>query len=1291
MNKDYKKMNNKGKANLKLVNYPLVILLIFLFSLTSISALKITPQSTLTRDTGELSIIQTGDEENLIPNYQIETKYFYKDNWFDNLLQIIGLKEEEVPEEVKYINISICSQNLADKELKTKLTPNGIEVQNKTTKEVLYFIPTDMRVSKDKTAKEALKSITKILKKDKDNSLSSTYEKGDNYCFYDYFELTDKLYRKYGEHSIVIENRYDTISTIYNENSSIGVNYLTTEGYNESLVFFMPFEVGNSTFTPDVSDSGFTGNVVNAVHNSSGKIGSAFEFDGSTTNIDTTFNGTQYTNLTFTVWAKMNNNGTQQRRYILDNTPASEGFMIGSETTDKMNIFVYYDSVGLKSAETDINIPDGNWHFYAVKITPTNVYIKIDDRNFQSSGADFASDTIVDSPSLMIIGSAVGGSGFWDGTIDEVMIWNRELSDAEVTEIYTNQLKKYSSQAIVSDIWQTLPTGYTDISVNIQNFYKEGLANATVDLLQWEYGDGYLDWLSSSTDSMLDGNVLYMHLDNNSAIGENDTLAVDSSIGSNNGTIANAALGSGKFGNAYVFDGDTDFITTTLNPHNDLEGKDFTISLWAYLDEELGNTRYLISPASGAPRFYYRIETDGDLFWGLGSGAQDFTTRLTPNKWEHIVSSFDYSEGSMSIYLDGIFDSSVVSADFNATLKDANMIISESGSDAWNGSIDEVMIFNRSLNENEIKRLYTNQLLDVTDRNPIEITSSGELLNEEINQSKSFYKAEFVLNSQDNNTILIGNTSSDYAFQYTLISGLNNLSFEYPTPELSAKVISPLINISLSSGDLTELKYNWNGTNYTFYDEDLKLMMNFNDWNRLNDTSMFYNNATNQGAYYNTSGKYGSAYSFYGGDYLEIADADSLDGYDEMTISTWVKPYETSYADSGIIGRARASGTYSYDTKISGDTFKIKIWNTGGTSTEVNSGVDITDTSKWYHLVGTYNGSHITTYVDGVRAGSQGTLTGTVRNSGNTLWIGCYYDTSYCFDGLIDEVQIWNKSFSDEEIAQQYMSNLYKHSDSGWNLEVNQTKNVTDNLGVGDYTYGASSLISGADYENISRNLTILNGDYDYPIFSNIEYNPANNSEYSGSSIKLNATIENTNGTVWVQYGTTNYFATNVSNEFEVNIGELSVGTYYFNYSAYGNGTSNNFNITSFDYVIRQGIEKVQLTLDGKRGNVLSDNDTVINISVTQPDIKGILNLYIDNVLWNSGMKSISNSSLFLEGIYEINATMPSTTNYTYDDEVWFLTIVNSTTPSSVTSLCRYKKFGYYNSDLPFLKEVNCI
>jgi len=69
----------------------------------------------------------------------------------------------------------------------------------------------------------------------------------------------------------------------------------------------------------------------------------------------------------------------------------------------------------------------------------------------------------------------------------------------------------------------------------------------------------------------------------------------------------------------------------------------------------------------------------------------------------------------------------------------------------------------------------------------------------------------------------------------------------------------------------------------------------------------------------------------------------------------------------------------------------------------------------------TYNGSHITTYVDGVRAGSQGTLTGTVRNSGNTLWIGCYYDTSYCFDGLIDEVQIWNKSFSDEEIAQQYM------------------------------------------------------------------------------------------------------------------------------------------------------------------------------------------------------------------------------------------------------------------------------
>ena len=84
---------------------------------------------------------------------------------------------------------------------------------------------------------------------------------------------------------------------------------------------------------------------------------------------------------------------------------------------------------------------------------------------------------------------------------------------------------------------------------------------------------------------------------------------------------------------------------------------------------------------------------------------------------------------------------------------------------------------------------------------------------------------------------------------------------------------------------------------------------------------------------------------------------------------------------------------------------------------------------NWYHLVGTYDGKTIRTYVNGVLDGVQD-----VAIPGSALWepecSKTYFGTSYAlpfrnwwdqfFSGDIDDVAIWNRGLSSDEVAQLY-------------------------------------------------------------------------------------------------------------------------------------------------------------------------------------------------------------------------------------------------------------------------------
>ncbi len=109
-----------------------------------------------------------------------------------------------------------------------------------------------------------------------------------------------------------------------------------------------------------------------------------------------------------------------------------------------------------------------------------------------------------------------------------------------------------------------------EINVSITN-----VSNSSEIIFYWE-GTNYTLYDNST--------VLMLNLNNNSDLGENDSVVVDVSNYSHNGSVTSATFTtSGKYGGAYSFDADSEYVT--FSDSQDFRSENFSISLWANLED----------------------------------------------------------------------------------------------------------------------------------------------------------------------------------------------------------------------------------------------------------------------------------------------------------------------------------------------------------------------------------------------------------------------------------------------------------------------------------------------------------------------------------------------------------------------------------------------------------------------------------------------------------------------------------------------------------------------------------
>jgi len=166
---------------------------------------------------------------------------------------------------------------------------------------------------------------------------------------------------------------------------------------------------------------------------------------------------------------------------------------------------------------------------------------------------------------------------------------------------------------------------------------------------------------------------------------------------------------------------------------------------------------------------------------------------------------------------------------------------------------------------------------------------------------------------------------------------------------------------------------------------------------------------------------------------IAITDTEALKP-DAFTVSAWVKT-SAILGVTGIIFQSYSQNTnragFFLGIETSGVGVILVAKNTGlveGTDWDAGRSTTIINDGEWHHIVGTYDGSSIKLYIDDVLEETT-TWTGLSYAGNNYIEIGSRNNagsSSPTFDGDIDELCVWNRALTTDEISELYNADAGK-------------------------------------------------------------------------------------------------------------------------------------------------------------------------------------------------------------------------------------------------------------------------
>ena len=157
--------------------------------------------------------------------------------------------------------------------------------------------------------------------------------------------------------------------------------------------------------------------------------------------------------------------------------------------------------------------------------------------------------------------------------------------------------------------------------------------------------------------------------------------------------------------------------------------------------------------------------------------------------------------------------------------------------------------------------------------------------------------------------------------------------------------------------------------------------------------------------------------------YMEIPNLNDHMGT-VFSISAWAKT-DSAHGIWAIISSRNSTAIEGFMLGTHDDhpgQWLFQVNNGSWSSTNPNIHAEI-DTTKWHHVVGTYDGTTANLYVDGVLAGS--VSVSDFQPASEPIFIGKRNQSDVPFDGKIDDVRFYAKALSADDVLRIYEDGRY--------------------------------------------------------------------------------------------------------------------------------------------------------------------------------------------------------------------------------------------------------------------------
>jgi|Napbiome12C3dose_1001474.scaffolds.fasta_scaffold00057_2 hypothetical protein len=451
---------------------------------------------------------------------------------------------------------------------------------------------------------------------------------------------------------------------------------------NKSPVGYWKFDEGQGTVANNSSSQGSTLNgtltsmaspaTSTSGWTQSGKFGKALVFDGTNDYISITDPGASSAldmngQITISTWIKTSG-ANNYAGIIHKSNNSSTGYQLGMSTSSDIRADLFKGTTYDNVSTSGLNVEDNLWHSIIATYDGSTAIIYVDGVKKASKAMSGYLQTNSNDNSALLIGNDDGAaSRYFNGSIDEVKVYNYALTADEVKQDYNK-----GASLVLGTAGNN--SSYAAGAANQEYCIPGDSTSCAAPVARWDFEEGKDNTCSGGTNDVCD----------TSGSGYN---------GAWNGTGSHWI--QGKSGKGGKFNGSDDYIAT--GNYNESANQAFSASAWIKLNATQNATGVFGHKINGQSGWLFGIGTTNNkpaLYTGTTGGYLDAASAIPVGQWTHLEVTYDGT--NRNIYINGQLSAGPSAGSFGANNIPFTIgrFHSDESANHFNGQIDQVRYFN---------------------------------------------------------------------------------------------------------------------------------------------------------------------------------------------------------------------------------------------------------------------------------------------------------------------------------------------------------------------------------------------------------------------------------------------------------------------------------------------------------------------------------------------------------------------------------------------------------------------